>query len=149
MCREVTLTYGWSDSRVPASARAFCGEQLAAILPEGASIDSVVKATELVVSELVTNAVRAGTTEVEIRLAVHRDHVRLTVCDDAVGSPRRHDAAPTDPHGRGLEIVAALSAAWGVDRAPSGKQVWAQLPIATELVSSIPCTLHPRGSAHA
>jgi signal transduction histidine kinase len=143
MCREVTLTYGWSDPRLPAGARAFCGGQLATMLPAGAVIDTVVDTAELIFSELVTNAINAGTSALELTLAIHRDHLRLAVRDDARGRPQRQDAAPTDSHGRGLEIVAALSRAWGVDRSPPGKQVWAQLPIAVELVQGIPCILDP------
>jgi signal transduction histidine kinase len=143
MCREVTLTYGWSDPRLPAGARAFCGGQLATMLPDGAVIDTVVDAAELIMSELVTNAINAGSSGLELTLALHRDHVRLAVRDDARGRPERHAARPTDSRGRGLEIVAALSQAWGVDRTPPGKQVWAQLPIAFELVRAIPCILDP------
>src|SRR3954470_21910704 len=82
---------------------------------------------ELVLSELMTNAIKAGATEVAVALEATGDSVLLSVEDDAAGevTVRRPNAAA--PGGRGLPIVAALSTEWGVERRHPGKRVWASL----------------------
>jgi hypothetical protein len=60
---------------------------------------------------------------VELRAAT----LRLSVLDDAPGSPRVRDPDWADPRGRGLRIVAALSDGWGVEPCETGKEVWARL----------------------
>ena len=140
MCREVKLSYGWSDARAPTGARAFCRDQLSAMFADAAASAPVQDAAALIVSELVTNAVNAGSRELDVTLAAHRDHLRIAVRDDAPGRPEPRSAAPTDSHGRGLEIVAALSHRWGVDPSPDGKQVWAVLSVPAATMTSMPCT---------
>ncbi|MFF2726766.1 SpoIIE family protein phosphatase [Streptomyces sp. NPDC058008] len=89
-------------------------------------LDELVDTTELLVSELVTNALRYG--EGEIRLRLLRD--RTLVCevwDAGLVQPRRRRARDTDEGGRGLQLVGLLSAAWGSRRTPRGKTVWFEL----------------------
>ncbi|MCX0245809.1 SpoIIE family protein phosphatase [Streptomyces drozdowiczii] len=91
-------------------------------------LDELVDTTELLVSELVTNALRYG--EGEIRLRLLRD--RTLVCevwDAGLVQPRRRRARDTDEGGRGLQLVGLLSAAWGARRTPRGKTVWFELPL--------------------
>ncbi|WP_405940477.1 PAS domain-containing SpoIIE family protein phosphatase/ATP-binding protein [Streptomyces sp. NBC_00726] len=91
-------------------------------------LDDLVDTTELLVSELVTNALRYG--EGEIRLRLLRD--RTLVCevwDAGLVQPRRRRARDTDEGGRGLQLVGLLSAAWGARRTPRGKTVWFELPL--------------------
>ncbi|ROQ66316.1 PAS domain S-box-containing protein [Streptomyces sp. 840.1] len=91
-------------------------------------LDDLVDTTELLVSELVTNALRYG--EGEIRLRLLRD--RTLVCevwDAGLVQPRRRRARDTDEGGRGLQLVGLLSAAWGSRRTPRGKTVWFELPL--------------------
>lgn len=81
----------------------------------------------LVVSELATNAVLHAHTPFKVVVEQRNDAVRLVVLD---GSPRRpiaSDAAPATTTGRGLQIVDALTRAWGVEPAAEGKAVWAEL----------------------
>lgn len=143
MCREVTLEYGWSDATVPAAARAYCHSQLCSLLPAAEPRDELTDTAGLVVSELVTNAVNAGSSRLEVRLGVHHDHVRLAVGDDAAGLPTVRRATPIDQHGRGLAIVSALSRSWGVERSAFGKHVWVLLPLAAPLTALVPCSLGP------
>ncbi|MCU1691493.1 MAG: hypothetical protein JWM64_584 [Frankiales bacterium] len=89
--------------------------------------DAVVEAAELVVTELVTNAVLHGADPVLLRLTVGPSRVRVEVQDSGHGVPvlpRRSDDAMT---GRGLRLVAALCAGWGVETCAAGKAVWAEL----------------------
>jgi anti-sigma regulatory factor (Ser/Thr protein kinase) len=95
----------------------------------------------VVVSELVTNAVKAGCTVVGFTVEVHRDHVRVAAYDDGPGLPRPAAARPSDGHGRGLAIVDSLSRAWGVEHQPHGKQIWAEVAIPSELVFAVDCRL--------
>ncbi|MET8745714.1 SpoIIE family protein phosphatase [Streptomyces sp. NPDC004728] len=91
-------------------------------------LDDLVDTTELLVSELVTNALRYG--EGETRLRLLRD--RTLVCevwDAGLVQPRRRRARDTDEGGRGLQLVGLLSVAWGSRRTPRGKTVWFELAL--------------------
>ncbi|MFF4506722.1 SpoIIE family protein phosphatase [Streptomyces sp. NPDC001401] len=81
--------------------------------------------TELVVSELVTNAIRYA--EPPIRLRLIRDS-RLTceVADASSTAPRLRHARSTDEGGRGLFLVAQLTARWGARYTADGKIIWAE-----------------------
>ncbi len=87
----------------------------------------------LVASELVTNAVRHGDGDVELRIDVDDGHVRLEVLDDGhvkVTAPRRAPS-PTALGGRGLHLVREASNRWGAGFDPAGRtRVWAELPAA-------------------
>lgn len=83
----------------------------------------------LVVSELVANAVRHGRGPVQVALEVTASGtVRVHVQDCAPHRPRMRSAGPDAENGRGLAIVEAMSARWGVHDVPGGKRVWAELP---------------------
>jgi anti-sigma regulatory factor (Ser/Thr protein kinase) len=81
----------------------------------------------LVISELVTNAVRhARLAAVLIRVSrVGPRRVRVAVVDLSRTPPTLINAGVNDESGRGLAVVAAVSTAWGVDTLPWGKRVWA------------------------
>ncbi len=81
----------------------------------------------LLVTELVTNAVRHA--ESAPRLTVTADEGRLRCCvhDSDPTHPRLRLPEPDADTGRGLLLVAALSFAWGVEDEPTGKLVWFEL----------------------
>lgn len=116
----------WQLPREPRSvgrARELARAQLVAW-----DLEALVDTVELLVSELVTNALRYG--EGEIRLRLLRD--RTLVCevwDSGLVQPRRRRARDTDEGGRGLQLVGLLSAAWGSRRTPRGKTVWFELAL--------------------
>ncbi|MFC9396637.1 SpoIIE family protein phosphatase [Streptomyces sp. NPDC057027] len=116
----------WRLPREPRSvgrARELARAQLAAW-----DLEPLVDTVELLVSELVTNALRYG--EGEIRLRLLRD--RTLVCevwDSGLVQPRRRRARDTDEGGRGLQLVGLLSASWGSRRTPRGKTVWFELAL--------------------
>ncbi|MGA5320947.1 ATP-binding protein [Streptomyces seoulensis] len=87
----------------------------------------------LIVSELMTNAVLHGKTapgrQVEVTLDHSPGRIRAEVRDTGEGIPHRHPQVPLAVSGRGLEIVDALSEAWGVTEHVVGKTVWAELVI--------------------
>ncbi|MDH6515481.1 serine phosphatase RsbU (regulator of sigma subunit)/anti-sigma regulatory factor (Ser/Thr protein kinase) [Streptomyces sp. SAI-135] len=117
----------WRISLDPAEvgrARAVVREQLhdwgLARLADGA---------ELMVSELVTNALRhSHSRPVELRL-VREDTLLCEVDDDDHDLPNLLSAGPTDEQGRGLRVVSTLAREWGASRTKSGKTVWFELTL--------------------
>jgi serine phosphatase RsbU (regulator of sigma subunit)/anti-sigma regulatory factor (Ser/Thr protein kinase) len=85
--------------------------------------------TELLVSELVTNAVRHSRNRpVELRL-VRGDTLLCEVDDDDHELPTLLSAGPGDETGRGLRVVATLAREWGTSRTGAGKTVWFELTL--------------------
>jgi anti-sigma regulatory factor (Ser/Thr protein kinase) len=93
------------------------------------SIDDVV----LVASELVGNAVTHAAASFDSSLAVtwevEQDAVVIRVLDGSPELPHQRSTKDDEKGGRGLAIVAALAADWGVRRNERGKQVWARVAI--------------------
>ncbi|MGW4895014.1 SpoIIE family protein phosphatase [Kitasatospora sp. NPDC004240] len=89
-------------------------------------LDELVDTTELLVSELVTNALRHGRGEIRLRLLRDRTMV-CEVWDDGYAQPRQRRARETDEGGRGLQLVSLLAERWGTRRTPKGKIVWFEL----------------------
>jgi PAS domain S-box-containing protein len=87
--------------------------------------------TELVVSELVTNAIRYGEPPIQLRLI--RDRALICEVSDASStSPHLRRAHAFDEGGRGLLLVAQLTQRWGSRQTGSGKTIWAEQPLPTE-----------------
>jgi anti-sigma regulatory factor (Ser/Thr protein kinase)/GAF domain-containing protein len=86
-------------------------------------LEQLSESTELMVSELVTNAIRHATRPVTLRL-VRTSRLRCEVGDDSPALPRARRAGPEDEHGRGLQIVARCADEWGATRLGAGKVVW-------------------------
>ncbi|MFI6449233.1 SpoIIE family protein phosphatase [Kitasatospora sp. NPDC050543] len=82
-------------------------------------------ALELVLSELITNAIRYGSPPVRLRLVRDRSLI-CEVSDGSNTSPHLRYAATTDEGGRGLFLVAQLSERWGTRYTPQGKIIWAE-----------------------
>ncbi|MEQ4725869.1 SpoIIE family protein phosphatase [Nonomuraea sp. B19D2] len=81
--------------------------------------------TELVVSELVTNAIRYARGPIEVRLL--RDSTLICeVSDGSSTSPRMRRATSTDEGGRGLFLVAQLTSRWGTRYTANGKVIWTE-----------------------
>ncbi len=89
-------------------------------------------AAELVVSELVSNAVRHGEAPVRLRVEgdAPADELTITVSDAGSGTPALRTPEPGAAGGRGLLLVEAMSQRWGVDRTDGGISVWAIVPTA-------------------
>lgn len=109
-----------SDPAVVPSVRARCRETLREWGLEEAGF-----ATELILSELITNAIRYGLPPVSARLL----HGRCLICEVSDGSgtsPRLRRAATTDEGGRGLFLVAQFAQRWGTRYTTRGKVIWAE-----------------------
>jgi CheY-like chemotaxis protein/anti-sigma regulatory factor (Ser/Thr protein kinase) len=83
----------------------------------------------VVVSELVTNAITHANSACQLRLSIDHTSVRVEVFDEGVGTPDPKPPTATSEHGRGLHLINALTAAWGIELIPDdGKVVWAEMP---------------------
>jgi PAS domain-containing protein/anti-sigma regulatory factor (Ser/Thr protein kinase) len=84
--------------------------------------------TEVIISELVTNAIRYGGEPIQLRLI--RDRVlTCEVSDGSSTSPRLRRARSTDEGGRGLFMVAQLAQHWGTRYTKKGKIIWTEQPL--------------------
>ncbi len=88
-------------------------------------LDELMPTTELLVSELVTNAIRYATGEVTIRLVLDGSLV-CEVLDNSSALPRLRHAGRDEECGRGLEVVSQLAQRWGARRTRDGKIVWCE-----------------------
>ncbi|MFF8708225.1 SpoIIE family protein phosphatase [Streptomyces albidoflavus] len=120
-------TWELSDSpEQVASARRSCAEQLTRW-----GLGDLAFTTELLVSELVTNAIRYGSAPVRLRLI--RDRALVCEVHDASSSaPRVCHATGNDERGRGLFMIEEMADRWGVRFDPGGKTVWAEQDIGEE-----------------
>lgn len=83
----------------------------------------------VITSELVTNALTHAGTTCEVSVSVDSASLRISVIDEGRGTPDLRPAGHNEEYGRGRYLVAALTAAWGVENIPDdGKLVWAELP---------------------
>ena len=113
----------------PGAAR----EALDAVLFDRVDSD-VLAELRLVVSELVTNAVRHGPPDgdaVELMVTLGGDVARIEVADGGSGfEPPARGPAPENPGGWGLVVVDRLASRWGIEGGRSTR-VWAEVPLAT------------------
>ncbi|WP_329313072.1 ATP-binding SpoIIE family protein phosphatase [Streptomyces sp. NBC_01262] len=91
-------------------------------------LEPLTEATELLVSEIVTNAVRYAERPITLRL-LRTDVLRCEVGDDAPTLPRMRHAQPQDEGGRGLYLVSRMAQRWGATRLSTGKVVWFEMGI--------------------
>ncbi|MFJ6217069.1 SpoIIE family protein phosphatase [Streptomyces sp. NPDC092296] len=112
-----------TDPAVVGRARTLATEQLAAW-----GLADTAFTTELVVSELVTNAIRHAHGPIRLRLIRDRSLI-CEVSDAGHTSPNLRRARTTDEGGRGLFLVAQLSQRWGTRYTPDGKVIWTEQPL--------------------
>ncbi len=103
-----------------AAARDQASEKLSAW-----GLDDRLFATELIVSELVTNAIRHGRAPIRLRLIKDRSLI-CEVADGSDTAPHLRRARSFDEGGRGLFLVAQLSSRWGSRHTGEGKIIWAE-----------------------
>ncbi|MFE1289987.1 SpoIIE family protein phosphatase [Streptomyces sp. NPDC058751] len=87
---------------------------------------------ELVVSELVTNAIRYGEPPIRLRLVHDAETLICEVSDSSHTAPHPRRAKTFDEGGRGLLLVAQLTRRWGSRHTPEGKTIWAELSLPGE-----------------
>jgi serine/threonine-protein kinase RsbW len=113
----------------PRGARA----ELGAWLVHEHADDALIEVSLLLVSELVTNSVQhakiAADEQLRLTASLHVTTLRIALFDSGVGAnvSRRPPSLGDGSGGFGLDLVAALSSAWGVERGPRGTTVWLEL----------------------
>ncbi|MGW3086874.1 SpoIIE family protein phosphatase [Streptomyces sp. NPDC001108] len=112
-----------TDPAAVAGARAEAARQLS-----DWDLEELAMTTELIVSELVTNAVRHATGPIRLRL-LRQSVLTCEVSDTSSTSPRLRHARTTDEGGRGLFLVAQLTRRWGTRYTPDGKIIWTEQEI--------------------
>ncbi|MEU6318160.1 SpoIIE family protein phosphatase [Streptomyces sp. NPDC047009] len=88
-------------------------------------LDEAIFITELVVSELVTNAIRYGQPPIQLRL-IHDRTLICEVSDASSTTPHLRRTRVLDEGGRGLLLVAHLTTRWGTRHSHTGKTIWAE-----------------------
>ena len=91
-------------------------------------LEDLIPTTELLVSELVTNAIKYSRGDVTLRL-VNEKALVCEVLDTSGALPRLRQASSDDENGRGLQVVRQLSHRWGARRTATGKVVWCEQPL--------------------
>ncbi|MGW5666302.1 SpoIIE family protein phosphatase [Streptomyces sp. NPDC003758] len=121
-----------SDPAIVANARDLATRKLA-----DWDLEELQFTTELIVSELVTNAIRYGCEPIQLRL-IRQDGLICETFDGSSTSPRLRHARTTDEGGRGLFLVAQLARRWGTRYTTSGKIIWTEQSISGLEPSLIP-----------
>lgn len=91
-------------------------------------LQEAVFTTELVVTELISNAVRHSSGPIRLRLILDRTLI-VEVSDTSSTAPHLRRAAVFDEGGRGLMLVAQLAQRWGTRHSADGKTIWAELQL--------------------
>ncbi|MFF1685222.1 MULTISPECIES: SpoIIE family protein phosphatase [unclassified Streptomyces] len=110
-----------SDPEAVATVRSACLRQL-----DAWGLDGIAFTAELVLSELITNAIRYGTEPIKVRMLYDRNLI-CEISDGSSTAPHLRRAATTDEGGRGLFLVAHYTERWGTRYPPRGKVIWAEL----------------------
>ncbi|MFJ7949488.1 SpoIIE family protein phosphatase [Streptomyces sp. NPDC096354] len=109
------------DTTAPGEARALARRQLA----QWKLDEETAFTTELIVSELATNAVRYGTPPLQLRLIMERT-LTCEMTDAGSSAPHLRHARLVDERGRGLFIVSQLAHQWGTRYNETGKTIWTE-----------------------
>jgi anti-sigma regulatory factor (Ser/Thr protein kinase) len=119
---EVTQRVGRSTGSV-AEARRW-----AATCAHGWGLDDIAGEVQVVVSELLANALMHACTDCTLSLRFAAPFLTVAVSDGSPDPPAlRRDAQEIG--GRGLQLVAAFSSTWGYEPTPQGKTVWARMHV--------------------
>jgi anti-sigma regulatory factor (Ser/Thr protein kinase) len=120
--------------------RRFVAEHLAAWgVVEGDTAFATLDAVLLVVSELVTNAVKFSSSSLDLKIAAHRHLIEVGVADDNPAPAERRSGGPEAVGGRGIALVERLSEQWGQSDDGTGKTVWARLAVPAGSALAVGC----------
>jgi anti-sigma regulatory factor (Ser/Thr protein kinase) len=96
--------------------------------------DGIVADAELLVSELVTNAILHARSTATVNIE-REPELRVSVCDHSTAVPRVRNYGPTAVTGRGMLLVDRISRRWGVDISGNGKCVWFEIDADAQLAA--------------
>ncbi|SFG69530.1 SpoIIE family protein phosphatase [Streptomyces mirabilis] len=121
-----------SDPAIVATARTLADRQLTSW-----GLSELAFTTEVIVSELVTNAIRYAPGTIQVRLI--RDRALICeVTDGSSAAPYLRHPRTTDEGGRGLLLVAQLTDRWGTRHTRRGKTIWTEQPLPTHPDGTVP-----------
>jgi serine phosphatase RsbU (regulator of sigma subunit)/anti-sigma regulatory factor (Ser/Thr protein kinase) len=102
-------------------------------------LQELIPVSELLISELVTNAIKYGGDhgEIMLRLVLEPDSLVCEVHDSSPALPRVLQVDNDAENGRGLHVVSELSSRWGSRRTHNGKVVWCELLVPEEIMEAI------------
>jgi anti-sigma regulatory factor (Ser/Thr protein kinase) len=100
-------------------------------------LEDLIPVTELLVSELVTNAIKYANGETMLRLILEPESLVCEVHDTAPALPRVLQVDKDAETGRGLHVVSQLAQRWGARRTPTGKVVWCEQLVPEEVTAAL------------
>jgi anti-sigma regulatory factor (Ser/Thr protein kinase) len=109
------------DTRSPAAARSLVRDALATFSADTSEL------AQLLVSELVTNAVLHARTPVVLQVRIDGDRVKVAVNDGSGTCPKPGATSAGATGGRGLQLVNSLAGSWGWQQTLGGKCIWFEL----------------------
>jgi anti-sigma regulatory factor (Ser/Thr protein kinase) len=112
-----------ADDSAPGTARRLVTDALR----EAGTHGRLLEDARLVVTELAANAILHARSPFSVSLRSEGSTLRILVRDRSEVMPQLREASVTAPSGRGLRLVKHVASRWGVDLAPDGKTVWAEL----------------------
>jgi anti-sigma regulatory factor (Ser/Thr protein kinase) len=113
------------DHTAAARARKFVAATL-----RGWGLEDAIEDAELLVSELVTNAILHARSSATVKINHNAPRLRVSVCDSSSATPRLRDYGPNAVTGRGMLLVDRIALRWGVDVNEGGKCVWFEVDAA-------------------
>ncbi|MGW2563843.1 SpoIIE family protein phosphatase [Streptomyces sp. NPDC001514] len=135
LAEDLVATWGIPpEAAEVARARSLACDQLA----KWGVDEEICFVVELVVSELVTNAIRYGGAPVRLRL-IRMGNLIVEVSDGGLSSPHLRQAKTEDEGGRGLLLVAQLTQRWGTRYSPPGKTIWTEIAVNGGEAGHAPC----------
>jgi len=100
-------------------------------------LEDLVPITELLVSELVTNAIKYAKGDILLRLVLESDSLVCEVHDPSPALPRVLQVDRDAENGRGLHVVSQLATRWGARRTHAGKVVWCEQTVPASVMEAI------------
>jgi anti-sigma regulatory factor (Ser/Thr protein kinase) len=104
-------------------------------LPAGPSAADLLDTAQLLLTELLSNALRHSETPILVAAGLTDGRLRVEVTDTGHRMPKVRQAGPGETAGRGLQLVESLSSSWGVTPLEHGKRVWFEVDPAAQPVT--------------
>ncbi|HET6870567.1 MAG TPA: ATP-binding protein, partial [Solirubrobacteraceae bacterium] len=110
-------------------------------------LEDLIDSSELLVSELVTNAIKYANGEVTLRLILEPESLVCEVHDSSPALPRVLQVDKDAENGRGLHVVSQMASRWGVRRTAGGKVVWCEQLVPVEVTEAMRAALEAETTA--